>query len=253
MWDYLAGELKLTEKQLEIMSDLYDGEIAFSDYCVGTIIEQLEKQNILDETLFIVTSDHGENIGEHQLIDHLLSMYETTLHVPLLIRYPQSFNAGTKFDDLVSLVDIAPTILDVCDVNDKLANSTQEGGSLINPNRTPREFIFAENERPINGLQIMKTKYPDFDTTKIDYPMRAIRTDEYKFIWSVGYEKQLYNLVIDPKEINNIVDRKTNERDKYLAMLKKWTDQLPSPKDSSFMVGKDPQSLEILRSLGYVE
>ncbi|MHC4265650.1 MAG: sulfatase-like hydrolase/transferase [Planctomycetota bacterium] len=252
MWDYLAGELKLTERELEIMSDLYDGEIAFSDYCVGTITEQLKTQNILDDTLVIVTSDHGENLGDHQLIDHLLSMYDTTLHIPLLIRYPQLFNAGTKFDGLVSLVDIAPTILDVCDINEKLVSHSQQA-SLANPNRAPLEFVFAENERPNNGLKTMKKKYPDFDRTKMDYPMRAIRTDKHKFIWSVGYEKKLYNLSIDPHEVNNIADKKTYIRDKHLAMLVKWEDQLPNPKDTSFMVGKDPESLEALRSLGYVE
>ncbi len=253
MWSYLAGKLELNQKELQIMSDLYDGEVAFADYCVGTIIEQLKTCDILDNTLVIITSDHGENIGEHKLIDHLMSMYETTLHIPLLIRYPGAFKAGTTYNGLVSLLNIAPTILDVCGIPEKLTNLMPEVSSLASSDYSPWKFVVAENERPINGLKIMKKKFPDFDLRKIDSPMRALRTERYKLIWSIGSKQELYDLNVDPNELNNLADKESKLRNKFLAMLVKWTAELPTPKETSFMAGKDSQSLELLRSLGYVE
>ncbi len=120
MWQYLAGELKLSKRDLRILGELYDGEVEFADYCIGEITQRLEKLGIIDNTVLIVTSDHGENLGEHGLIDHLLSMHETTLRIPLVIRYPKRFKAGVRNTDLVSLIDIAPTILDVCNIKENI-------------------------------------------------------------------------------------------------------------------------------------
>jgi len=253
MWAHLAGEIKLSEKDTQIMSDLYDGEVAFADHCVGEIVKTLKEAGQFDNTLFIVTSDHGENLGDHNLLDHLLSMYETTLHIPLLIRYPESYKAGTTFDGLVSLVDVAPAILDVCDICEDNSNTKQSVAALTASGISPRKFIVAENERPINGLKIMRKKFPSFDTKRIDYPMQAIRTDKHKFIWSIGYKRQLYDLTSDPKELKNIAVDNPKLADKLQARLIKWNSEIPAAKDISFMAGKDRQSLAILRSMGYIE
>jgi arylsulfatase A-like enzyme len=253
MWEHLAGELKLGERDLRIMSDLYDGEITFADHCTGKVIGQLKKLGILDDTLVVVTSDHGENIGEHGLIDHLLSMYETTLHVPLLLRYPKHFKAGTSFDDLVSLVDIFPTVLDLCNIRKVSENLKTAGVSFANLDRQKRIFIFAENDRPLNGIKLMNDRFPTFDTGTINHPIRAIRTNKHKLIWKIGYSKELYDLQADPGELHNIAAEHPEICDKLHSILVRWTEQMPSTQDTPFMQGQDPESLKILRSLGYLE
>ncbi len=253
MWAHLAGELKLGERDLRIMSDLYDGEIAFADHCTGKVIDQLKSLGILDNTLVVVTSDHGENIGEHGLIDHLLSMYETTLHVPLVLRYPKRFKAGTSFDDLVSLVDVFPTVLDLCNIRSKSERLKPAGISFADVEQQGRIFIVAENERPLNGIKLMNSQFPAFNTGTIDHPMRAIRTNKHKLIWKVGLSKELYDLQADPAELNNLAPQQPEICDKLHRILVKWTEEIPSAQDTSFMEGQDPESLKILRSLGYLE
>ena len=253
MWAYLAGELKLSERDLRIMSDLYDGEIAFGNYCVGEMVERLRDSGILDDTVVIVTSDHGENLGEHGCIDHTLSMYETVLHIPLLIRYPEQFKPGTRVGDLVSLVDITPTILDLCNVGDRVEELKPVETSLARDGRPRRMFVIAENERPLAGIALMKSKYPTFDTNLFDYRMRAMRTDVYKLIWNIGGSMELFDLQIDPGELNSLADTRVQARDKLHTMLTNWMNRIPSAGDISLLESQDKESLEILRSLGYVE
>lgn len=253
MWEHLAGVLKLGERELRIMSDLYDGEIAFADYCTGTIVDQLKSFGILDDTLVIVTSDHGENLGEHGLIDHLLSMHETTLRVPLVLRYPKHFQAGASFNNLVSLVDIFPTVLDLCNIQNDSVRLKPAGISLAKVDQQKRIFVIAENERPINGIKLMNSRFPTFDTRTIDYPIRAIRTNKHKLIWKIGHSKELYDLQTDPGELNNLALQHPETCDKLHRILVKWMEQTPSAQDTSFMEGQDPESMKILRSLGYVK
>ncbi len=253
MWAYLCGELKLSERDLRIMGDLYDGEIAFTDYCVGRVVEQLRDLGLINETLIIVTSDHGENLGEHGLIDHLLSMYETTLHVPLLIRYPENFKAGDRVNDLVSLLDILPTILDFCNIRGEIAMPNPQTASLARQDRSKRKFIVAENERPMNGIRLVRSKFPAFDTTMIEHPMRAIRTERHKYIWRGGGSAELYDLKADPGELHNLIDEQPDIRSKLHGMLAKWTEEKPVTGDLSPFEGKDVENLKVLRSLGYLE
>jgi arylsulfatase A-like enzyme len=253
MWEHLAGELKLSERDLRIMSDLYDGEIAFTDHCVGQVIDCLKDLDSLDDTLVIITSDHGENIGEHGLIDHLLSMYETTLHVPLVVRYPTRFKAGTSSDGLVSLVDVFPTVLELCNLRSESEKLEPAGISFADADGQKRAFIVAENDRPLNGINLMKCHFPAFDTRTIDYRMRAIRTNKEKLIWKLDRGKELYDLQADPGELNNLAEQESQTCDKLNAILISWMKEMPSNKDATLMEGKDPESLKILRSLGYVE
>jgi len=252
MWAYLGGSIKLDKDDLNIMNDLYDGEIATADHCVKTIVESLKSNEMLDDTIVIVTSDHGENIGEHGMIDHLLSMYDTTLHIPLIIRYPGRLQAGSKNDDLVSLVDIAPTILDLCSIETNLSSLVTRDLSLANKSRHIRKCIFAENEHPTNGIKIMKSKHPRFDVSTIDCRMRAIRTKQHKFIWSIGKNKQLHDFKVDPDEMLNIINSEPSVTSKLERTLSAWMKQTASVGNIMPLESHDKESLDILRSLGYI-
>lgn len=253
MWAHLAGALKLTEQDYRIMSDLYDGEVAFADDCVGQIIDSLREGGVLDETLVIVTSDHGENIGEHGMIDHLLSMYDTTLRIPLVVRYPERFAGGGVSEDLVSLVDVMPTILDVCGLAEKAGHLEVASTSLCSESRSQRAFIVAENERPVNGMQLLKAQFPGFDTTTIDYRMRALRTKGQKLIWKIGGQMEVYDLARDAGEVTDLAATDALLRDRMHVMLKNWMSRIPAAEDISLFQSTDEESLEALRSLGYIE
>jgi arylsulfatase A-like enzyme len=251
MWNYLGGATSLDESEFEILRTLYAAEVMSVDQKIGSLIELLEKEKILDKTLIIVTADHGENIGDHGMIDHLLSMYESTIHIPLIMRYPPRFKAGSKSTALASQIDIMPTIIDIAGLGDLYPASIKH--SLANANRSPRDFVIAENDRPLQGMAVMQRKFPDFDTKSIDGQIRMLRTDQYKLIWRSNRAPQLFDLKSDPAEAHDIATSQPKIRDRLLAQLTAWMkDRSQSDVPSDFET-KDREALQQLKQLGYLE
>ena len=106
--------LEMTPEQLGILSDLYDAELASLDREVGALLERLRASRLLDSTLVVIASDHGELLGEHHMFEHGHSMHREVRRVPLMIRYPRTFDGGRAVEDVVRLEDVFPTVLDVC-------------------------------------------------------------------------------------------------------------------------------------------
>jgi arylsulfatase A-like enzyme len=102
---------KLTPRQGRAEQDAYDGAVAYLDNRLGMLFEELERRGVLDRTLVIVTSDHGEQFGEHGLFDHGNSVYIQAIHVPLIMRLPGQVPAGVRVAEPVTLRDLPATIL----------------------------------------------------------------------------------------------------------------------------------------------
>ena len=251
-WSHLVGETPLDSTDYAILSDLYDGEVAWADALVGRVVDALSRAGVLDNTVVIVTSDHGEHLGEHGRIDHISTLYDPALHVPLVIRYPRAFAAGTRMDNLVSLVDIAPTILDLCRAANQAPHLHAETSSLASKKRETQEFILAGNERPVTGLELLKTKYPGYDYASIDYRMRCLRAPAHKLIWNENRSVELYNLARDPGENHNLADAQAGMQQQMMGVLAKTYDKMGTTREHFMFESTDRESLELLRSLGYI-
>lgn len=260
MWPHYAGLITLDATDYEIMRDLYCADLAHADEYVGQVIEALRMTGELDHTLVIVTSDHGENLGERGMIDHMLSMHDTVLHVPLLVRYPARFPAGTVREDLVSLVDLLPTILEVCGVEDSEERWSLEAASLAGAQWVPRELIYAENERPINGIELLRAEAPGVDTGPIERRWRAIRNDTHKLIWTIGNPEagivdqfELFDLREDPVELHDVGAERPEIRNALVARLREYMEtRAPAAEVATEFRSQDAEALERLRSLGYI-
>ena len=90
--------------------DPYLGEVARADAGVGALLDELARQDLDDETLVVVVSDHGEGLGDHGEVTHGSLAYDTTLRVPLIVRHPDGRRAGTRSDEAASVVDVLPTV-----------------------------------------------------------------------------------------------------------------------------------------------
>ena len=101
-------------REIEILTALYDGEIRDVDSSLGKFLDVLRADGTLDQTLVIVTSDHGENLGDHGMMSHILSLHRSVRRVPLLIRHPGHFESGARVSATVRLEDLFPTVLEVC-------------------------------------------------------------------------------------------------------------------------------------------
>lgn len=248
-WAHLTGTTPLGETDFLLLRELYAAEVAQADELAGRLLDALRQGGTIDDTLVIVTSDHGENLGEHGLIDHVNSMYDTTLRVPLLVRYPPRFAAGSVVDDLVSLVDVVPTVLDACGLTEGLDVTR----SLGRRDRRRRRAVFAENARPLHGIERLRRYFPHFDATVIDHRLRVIRTERHKLIWKVGTAAELFDLEADPGETVDLADTRQELRNELLAALREWTLGLEMPGAVERFESRDAEALERLRALGYVE
>jgi arylsulfatase A-like enzyme len=244
-WPHFTGRMRLSENDYRILRNLYAAEVGQVDSYVGQVTDLLQEHGALDDTLIIVTADHGEDIGEHDRIGHLLVMHDTTMRVPLIVRYPPEFPAGQVVDDMVSLLDVAPTVLEI-------AAGVTSPRTLARRSEHPREFVFAENPPPVKPIEVLKENFPEFDTRKMDHPMRMIRTSRHKLIWHVGKRAELYDLDSDPGETSDVGESHSEIRDALLLELDKWASELPrrigEPFDAS-----DAKALEQLRELGYIQ
>jgi arylsulfatase A-like enzyme len=195
------------------------------------------------------------------MIDHVYSMYDTTMQVPLIIRYPPCFAAGAVVDELVSLVDVVPTVLDASglgEAEEGFANAEAKsqpaagGHSLCDPEPSQRRAVFGENGRPLNGVELLERWFPQFDARTIDHPMRMVRTDRYKLIWEVDVGAQLFDVARDPQESDDVAATRLPLRNELLQSLRAWTSALQLPGAVRRFESRDAETLERLRALGYL-
>jgi arylsulfatase A-like enzyme len=112
--DHCLDLAPLSPRELAVHSELYDVEIEGLDREIGRFFDLLGDRGLLENTLLIITSDHGENLGEHGQMDHLFSLHRTIRQVPLVVLLPGRKRAGEVHEEVVRLEDIFPTVLEVC-------------------------------------------------------------------------------------------------------------------------------------------
>ena len=167
--------------------DPYSGEIAYTDSIVGQIVSELQTRQRLSNTLLAVVGDHGEGLGEHGERTHSLFIYNSTLHVPMMIWAPGTVAAGRVIDDLVRVIDLASTLLDYLGVQDQLG----EGVSL-------RTMIGA-GSGSVDGEALAlsaysESLYPELALERS--PLRGFESERYRLI--LGPEPRLFDLGQDP-------------------------------------------------------
>lgn len=214
--------------------DLYQGEIAYSDENFGKLIAELKKLGVYKNSIIVFTSDHGEGIGEHNESTHALLMYNSTLHVPLIIKYPNSQFAQQRISQQVGSIDIFPTILNILGIN--IPDDIQGHILPTDPSLTETYEYYAETLSP-----------------RLSHgwgEQRGILKDGYKYIY--GPQKELYNLNNDPHELNNIIEHDTRLAKSMKQSLQDYLDEnIVSDLNSSIEV--DAKTMNTLRGLGYVQ
>jgi arylsulfatase A-like enzyme/Tfp pilus assembly protein PilF len=220
----------------------YDAEVAYADSLVGEFRKALEERNLLADSLLVVTGDHGEGLGQHHEGFHGFFVYDTTTHVPLILRFPGSRFAGREVTAAVSHVDLLPTVLEATGLE---VPSSAQGRSLL-----PLVAGDESSERGSKARAVLtESLYP-----LLHYgwaPLRSVRTERYKFIEAP--EPELYDLAIDPREEHNLLreDRRTARemRDRLLELRERVEAEAPAAGERAEL---DDETLERLQALGYV-
>lgn len=250
-WEYIMGGYELDGSEHEILKALYDGELAYTDYRVNELYEFLKDRGILENTIFIITSDHGDELGEHNLLYHSLCLYDTILRVPLLIRYPESFGKRTAVKEQVQLLDILPTLVDALGLDEDTKN--MDGQSFLDGSQ--RKTAIAESFGFHHTLDRIKELFPGMNhgaLDKYDRRLMAVRTNEYKLIQVSNDVDELYDLNADPGELNNVIAQKQEIAETLRSELKTWENSFES-EEIETEVEIDERTKKRLRDLGYIE
>jgi choline-sulfatase len=215
-------------------TDPYTAEIAFADAQIGRLLEALNRRKLLDRTIVVVAADHGESLGDHGERDHGIFVYESVLHVPLIIRAPNV--SPRRIADVVRLVDVMPTVLDLLRVPRRPVDGISLVGMMHGEARQVEVDAYSESQYPLR-----------FGWS----PLRALRAGRYKLIEAPRPE--LYDLDRDPFEQRNI---HAERRDLARALAQRLTTlerRVPARPRGD---GTDPiLSAELqqrLTSLGYI-
>lgn len=251
-WGYITGKVKLTSEDFEILRALYRAEISYLEVKIEEVIDLLKTEYDWDDTLFIITSDHGENIGDHDLMDHQYSLYDTLLHVPLYV-HGGPFESS-KIDNIIQLHDIPPTIIDCLDINAPEARKQFQGISFHPNAKKTREYAMAEYMAPQPSMDALETKIRDLPEHiyKYDRSLRAIRTDKYKYIRGSDGSQELYDIQNDYAEQNDIVSIEKGVVKRLDSTIDDWLDSFEQAKSKN-SVSMDEDTKSRLEDLGYLQ
>jgi len=238
-------------EDFRIRSALYDGEMRYADKLVSELHEAIAAAGRREDTVTIITADHGENLGDHSLMSHKFVLFDTLLRVPLILSGAGVLPAGMVSDALVQTVDILPTVTRIL----KLTTPEVEGiplaepGHLLSANRT---FTISEKFRP--NLRVFRERYPLFDSNAHDLRRRALRTRRHKYVWQSNGKEFLYDLEADPQEICNIASGNQELVENLRRELEKWIAARQPPRTQSLEEPEfDSEVKRQLAELGYIE
>ncbi|MCR4374547.1 MAG: sulfatase-like hydrolase/transferase [Acidobacteria bacterium] len=216
----------------------YRGAIAFTDAQVGRVLTYLKDRGLDDHTIVIVAGDHGEGLGEHGEETHGFFVYESSMHVPMIVRAPLEGMGGRRVAQPVRTVDIMPTVLDLLQIP---APDGLAGVSL-----TPL-LAGAAGEIPLDGYGEAMYPLHHYGWSELT----AMRSDRYKLIDAPRPE--LYDLERDPGELTNIFDERRSVGDAMLRTLReKKRDMAAAAPAAPRNEDVDPETRARLAALGYV-
>ncbi|WP_101297046.1 sulfatase [Halegenticoccus soli] len=245
-WAYIAGTIEMDENDFKILRGLYRAELAYLDTQLSRLFQVLKDEGILEETMIVIVGDHGENIGEHGLMDHQYCLYETLLNVPLIIRFPKRFDADTC-DDLIETRDLYPTLLDAAGVSTDTLPATVSKTPLP---RQSREYVFAQYITPQPSMDSLKGKVgSNVPTQRLDRSIQSVRDKHWKYIEYSDGSTELFDLTVDQYESNECGED-VERQDHFSSILDEKFDAIQSHESDSVEI--DGESRQRLKDLGYI-
>ncbi|MEO2164067.1 MAG: sulfatase [bacterium] len=231
------------------LANLYAGEMSFMDKALGDLLDGLRERGILNETLVVVTADHGETFWEHaDLWNHGLAVYQTTVHVPLLFCFPDGRQAGLRVATPVSTIDVVPTLCELLGLELPLRSEGVSLVSALEGAELKRGPVFSEATQPWvaeqPGLWANAGK------------ARCVRRGRWKYMVSpYNQVEELFDLEVDPGErVNLLVGTPSAQvlatRNSLRVELMAWQEGR-DPLPSRFDFSQTQETLERLKAMGY--
>jgi arylsulfatase A-like enzyme/Flp pilus assembly protein TadD len=228
----------------------YDGEIAYTDSVVGTLMETLRQRGLYQDSVIAIAADHGEAFGEHGEERHGMFLYDETVHVPMLLKLPAQKFAGTRIDPRVALVDIAPSLLQAAGIP---APATMQGQSLF-PLLAPAQTSPGqkEKEQDKNNEKVSdRAVYSESNYAHLNFGASELRSWRAgKYLYVQAPRRELYDLPLDPEALKNLSSSAKAVADTLDTQLSRFVVKTSSARVENAKL--DPRVAEKLHALGYM-
>lgn len=238
-----TGEVTLSDADVEQLRAYYDGQLRYIDDQVARLLERLKAEGLYDDTLIVLTSDHGDAFYEHGAVSHSTTPYDELVRVPLILKLPAGRFAGTEIDRQVRLVDVFPTILAAAGIQPP--DGDRPGCALQPLIRAAAAGEPVERDPACEVAVVEIAQDPD------SAPTVAVRTEGWKYIHFDDRPDELYDLENDPGEWDNRIDRDPDEANRFLRLA---TDVVEArDRDPAERLELDDATIRELKALGYLD
>jgi arylsulfatase A-like enzyme len=236
---------------------MYNAEAYTQDEHVGKFLQHLRDSGRLDQTLLVVVADHGDHLGEKQLLGHSFSLYNELVHVPLLVRDPTGdFARGTTIEHFVSTRRLFHSILTAAGIAEPAEERlTLAQSATADPDQG---MVFAEGVPPQNIVNLLQRREPELVRRhRCDQIRRAVWQGGHKLIQTGGDQGiELYGVLDDPREHCNLHDSAPEQVSALLAQLNTFVTHAGTVAPVAELIDEeetDPAISQRLRDLGYIE
>ena len=236
---YLNNLIENHPETVSILKTFYESEVNYVDRSIGEFLQKLAPH---EDTVIIITSDHGEAFWEHALLGHGGTLYQEVIQVPLIVKLPSGLQL-TVAKESINLVDIMPSILHLLNIN--------------SPAQTLGRSFWESKGTFMRAKQVSLSEVsPDYSYSELDRGARlkAIVTGQWKYIYNYKNKKeQLYNVTLDPLEQNNLSNKRREQCNRLNKRLSRWVSQSKKYPPGVKPIELSPQEEEKLKSLGYID
>jgi len=248
VWSYVFGLEDYTPEQIDLTRRTYDAALRHLDDMFAELIRTLEAWGRLENAVVVFTSDHGEHLGEHHMLDHQFSVYNELLYVPLIVRYPPAFEPGREARPVMNM-DLFVTLLHLAGVQVP-AEAARRGRDLRDP-AGPRDRLAVYPAPPDWTFRLVRSRHRDFDPTPFKRSLWAFYAGGHKLIWSSDGRHELYDVVADRAEQNNLLTVRPTLAQQMCARLESYVASLNIAEQREALRERSEESLRRLEALGY--
>jgi arylsulfatase A-like enzyme len=221
---FIVGQRTYDDKDLAAIRGVYDAAVRDLDMATADLMEALKTRGVLDDTIVILVSDHGESLGEHRMMEHRWAIHEPLLSVPLIVRYPNKLPPA-RVATPVSTIDVFNTVLDLTGQGQADDAGVHSKSLRMLADRGP---IFAELVDPYaSQMKSLHKAYPQLDMSKWLRTYSAVRDGDHKYVAASDDAHELYNLEVDPGELNNLLAAEAQQAERLSEAVSHWHEGLP--------------------------
>jgi arylsulfatase A-like enzyme len=246
IWDYTFGLRDYSPDEIELTQLTYDAALRELDGAFGLLIDALRARGDLAHTIVVLVGDHGEQLGEHHMLEHQFSVYEPLMRVPLVLWYPERVRAGREGAPVTNM-DLYPTLLELAGVPAPTASSAP---SLLHP-VPERSRVGAYVGVMKASLEEARRRAPAFDPAPFDRTLQAFYHGSWKLIAGSDGSRRLYDLARDPREQDDLTAANPEQAGALADELARLLAAARKPPGSAAPVAPDAETRARLRALGY--